>query len=106
MASDLGTVCGFTLPLGASATMGLANTRGFGQGDTRRHAELVDTGGIQVGRVRQPLYRLDDEATCLDGRSSSVLKMMGCELAGTAAEATWVTWRETGELTTTCRIKP
>ena len=52
VASDLGIVCGLTLPLGASATLGLVNTRRFGQGEARRHAELVDTGGIQVGRVR------------------------------------------------------
>ena len=64
MSKDLGISCGLNLHHDASATMCLA-----GQGEARRHAESVDTGGFHVGQVhheegrheREP-SRLDDEA--------------------------------------------
>ena len=53
VAKDLGILCGLNLHLDASATMGLVNRRGDGQSEARRHAESVDTGGIQVRQARQ-----------------------------------------------------
>ena len=45
-------VCGLNLHLDTSATMCPVNRGGLGKGETRRHAKLVDTGGIQGRKNR------------------------------------------------------
>ena len=61
VAKDLGIFCELNLHLDASATMGLVNRRDTGQSEARRHAESVDTGGIQVRQVRHEEGRHERE---------------------------------------------
>ena len=51
--------------LGCFGDNGPGQPQRNGQGERRRHAELVDTGGIQVGQVRQEESRYERESADL-----------------------------------------
>ena len=67
VAKDLEISCGWHLHVAASAMMCLVTPKRTGHSEARRHAESVDTGGIQVkevrreGRHEREPSRLDDQ---------------------------------------------
>ena len=62
VAKDLGISCGLNLHLDASVTMCLVNRRGLGKSEARRHAESVDTGGLQIGPIYHEESRHERES--------------------------------------------
>ena len=73
-----------------------------GQGETRRHAKLMDTGGIRVENVRheESLHereprRLDDEADAETANRTAHVHR-GLRVCGTLFEASRSTWYEIG----------
>ena len=70
VAKDLGIVCGLKPTTGCHGDDMLGQPQRIGQSNTCRHAELVDTRGDQVKKVRheeggyeRESRRLDDETT-------------------------------------------
>ena len=58
---DLGILCGLEPTLGRLGNDGLGQSQRAGQSEARRHAESVDTGGIQVRQVRHEEGRHERE---------------------------------------------
>ena len=58
----VGISCGLNLHLDASATMCFGQPQGIGQGEARRHAESVDTGGFQIWPVHHEESRHERES--------------------------------------------
>ena len=98
--------------LGCFGDNGPGQPQRNGQGETRRHAEPVDTGGIQVGQVRQEESRYERESADLmtkplpGPKIEQLMRTSGYKFMRSPPGARMVTRRETGELAARRRAQP
>ena len=92
--------------LGCLSNDGLGQPQRIGQGEARRHAEPVDTGGVQVRKVRHEKVGTNvnpADLKALPGpKIEQLTEIMGYDFVGHHLR---VAWRETGEITAALGIK-